>query len=273
MADRTPILLFAGAIVLVHAGIASFLLPGLTPMITYAIVAPPSVALIAVSVVRVRRTTREKDTGFGPLEVGTIFLSACILWQPAAYGIGLLTGLRFPGIDLAIPIIATVVILLRRRGQARPSWLSLGRFDLVSLFFAIATVALSALGLWLWSRGGAASIQWQRAQLELIPRSLWIPGAIGFALTNAIAEEVIYRGVIREGLRSFVSAAAEIPITAALFGIAHLNGFPSGIVGVALVFVWGIALGIIRNRTDGILAPVVVHIAADLAIFTILATL
>ena len=51
----------------------------------------------------------------------------------------------------------------------------------------------------------------------------------------------------------------------------HLYGFPSGLIGMAMVFVWGIALGILRVRSGGMLVPIVTHIAADLVIFTILA--
>ena len=118
----------------------------------------------------------------------------------------------------------------------------------------------------------AQRVENQAAQLATIPRALLIPAGIGFAVSNAFAEELLYRGVIREGLRGMVSPVVEVLITSTLFGIAHLTGFPSGVVGIAMVFVWGVSLGIIRNRTRGMAGPILVHIAADLTIFAILAT-
>jgi membrane protease YdiL (CAAX protease family) len=56
-----------------------------------------------------------------------------------------------------------------------------------------------------------------------------------------------------------------------VFAALHFrNGFPNGISGFFLVFIYGIMLGIIRRISKGMLAPVITHIAADFTIFLII---
>ena len=254
---------------LLHIGVFSVLVPELSPWIVYAVLGVPALALMVVAA-----TLRREATGAA--RIGTIFISGLVLWWPASFGLGLLTGLRYPGIDWAVPIGVTILVLhiaTRRDRTRRPSWFAPGTFDLPSVILGIATAGLAGLALWLWSRSGAPTIEEQRQQLEQIPQGMLVPLALGFAVTNALAEEFVYRGVIREALRGMARPVVEVLITSALFGIAHLSGFPSGPVGMAMVFVWGISLGIIRNRTGGLVGPVIVHVAADLVIFAIVASL
>jgi membrane protease YdiL (CAAX protease family) len=63
---------------------------------------------------------------------------------------------------------------------------------------------------------------------------------------------------------------AIIVLQVLLFGLWHYRGFPGGLIGVILVFVWGIFLGIIRLRTSGMLFPFLAHFYADVTIFGIL---
>ena len=81
----------------------------------------------------------------------------------------------------------------------------------------------------------------------------------------------MFRGAVREGLVPFTSRWLRILVTAVLFAVLHFRGFPSGPVGMAMVLVWGVALGYLRERSEGMLVPIVAHIGADLAIFAILA--
>ncbi len=74
-----------------------------------------------------------------------------------------------------------------------------------------------------------------------------------------------------DGLGSRLPKWSIILITAMLFAGFHLYGFPSGGMGMTMVFVWGIVLGILRARSGGMLVPIVTHIGADLVVFVILA--
>lgn len=90
-----------------------------------------------------------------------------------------------------------------------------------------------------------------------------------FATTNAIAEELAWRHVLWEGLRG-APAAALVAIQALSFGLAHIQGFPRGALGVALAAVYGLLLGILRLRSGGLLAPVLAHIGADAVIYALI---
>lgn len=92
-----------------------------------------------------------------------------------------------------------------------------------------------------------------------------------FALFNSITEEIIVRGIIWDGLSViFKSPYIIIPLQAILFGIMHINGFPSGWIGVFLASIYGIFLGIIRYKSNGIFYPILSHFFVDLFIYYIL---
>jgi membrane protease YdiL (CAAX protease family) len=61
-------------------------------------------------------------------------------------------------------------------------------------------------------------------------------------------------------------------LQAASFALLHfVSGFPGGCWGLAMTFVYGLMLGTIRRRAQGMLAPWLAHVCADLTIFAILA--
>jgi membrane protease YdiL (CAAX protease family) len=97
--------------------------------------------------------------------------------------------------------------------------------------------------------------------------------ALGFALTNAAMEEIIFRGIMMEALdNAFGAGHLSNVIQAFSFGAVHYqSGFPNGVCGFVMVFVYGLMLGILRRQSRGILAPWMTHIAADITIFMILA--
>ncbi len=77
-----------------------------------------------------------------------------------------------------------------------------------------------------------------------------------------LAEEAGFRGILqgamrRAGLGGLASALA----TSALFTLVHWSVLaPEGrIAGLAMLFVLGTILGVLRDRTGGILAPVLLH--------------
>jgi len=107
-----------------------------------------------------------------------------------------------------------------------------------------------------------------------VPTWTYLFLGIGFALFNAVMEEAIFRGVLMEAVDSALGAGAgSVALQAIPFAAFHyLAGFPNGLTGVAMVFVYGLALGAIRRMSRGMLAPLIAHIGADLTIFFILAT-
>jgi membrane protease YdiL (CAAX protease family) len=95
------------------------------------------------------------------------------------------------------------------------------------------------------------------------------------AVVNAATEEAAYRGVVLEALDAALGpGSVPIVLQAIAFGALHYRGgFPRGAIGVALAFVYGVLLGALRRRADGLLAPWIVHVVTDFVIFSIVLTL
>jgi len=70
------------------------------------------------------------------------------------------------------------------------------------------------------------------------------------------------------------ASALPVFLQAIAFSALHLQGgFPRGVVGVGLAFVYGLLLGALRRRAGGLLAPWVAHVFTDLAIAGIMLAL
>jgi len=60
-------------------------------------------------------------------------------------------------------------------------------------------------------------------------------------------------------------------VQAWLFGAMHyLQGFPNGLWGIAMTVTYGVMLGWLRRRSQGMLTPWLAHVFADIVIFIIL---
>ena len=92
---------------------------------------------------------------------------------------------------------------------------------------------------------------------------------VGWSALNAVAEEFFFRGALQRALTP-LGAAWAIGVQAAAFGLIHYRGFPRGWSGVALATIYGLMLGLLRRRADGLFAPWLAHLAADVVIVAIL---
>ena len=95
----------------------------------------------------------------------------------------------------------------------------------------------------------------------------YLPLALVLAAMNAFAEEMLYRGVLLAPLLRQVTANQAVAMTAALFGIAHYHGTPSGFPGMALTFVAGWIFGLAMVETRSILLPWFLHFVPDAVIY------
>lgn len=103
--------------------------------------------------------------------------------------------------------------------------------------------------------------------LELAPAAL-VPATL-FATSNAIAEEVAYRGVLRGGLAPILGLRAANVGQAVIFALAHSG---SDFVGsplpvMAAMFAGAFIAGEIVARQRSLVVPIVLHAAFDLPIF------
>ncbi|XYH94128.1 CPBP family intramembrane glutamic endopeptidase [Sorangium sp. So ce1128] len=177
-----------------------------------------------------------------------------------------------------IPLVAPLVVyaLLARAVPAlrssapRPRR---GAFGPLVLGWVAAIVLVSGLALVLWVRLMRPDLSQIRALMPPVSLPLLLLGGLGFALFNAFLEEAVFRLVFLESLDAVTTSGwTAVLVQAAAFGLLHLNGFPSGAVGVALAAIYAVMLGLLRRRAGGLLAPYVAHVAADLTIFTLLLT-
>ena len=153
------------------------------------------------------------------------------------------------------------------------SWLRRGSFGPPVRRLVWLTVLVSASALVAWYELARPDVGVLRARIQPLSLVSLPLAAIGFATVNAAAEEGVYRGVIQYALESSIGFGVTALLLQSLaFGVAHINGFPSGGAGVGLACVYGLMLGIVRRRADGMLAPWVAHVCADLVIFAILVT-
>jgi membrane protease YdiL (CAAX protease family) len=157
-----------------------------------------------------------------------------------------------------------------RRGLV---WLRPGRLNRPVIFGIIATSLVSAGALYGWYRLLKPDLAIHLAHIPAMPASLLPLAGLGFACGNAALEELAFRGVV---LQAFESAAGygwtSLCCQAALFGAMHFReGFPNRAWGLAMTFIYGLMLGVLRRQSRGMLAPWLAHVCADSAIFVILA--
>ena len=99
--------------------------------------------------------------------------------------------------------------------------------------------------------------------------------ALAFSVVNAAVEKAAYRGVLLGALRKAgITPRAALVLQAIAFAALHFRaGFPRGIVGVGLTFVYGLVLGELRCRAGGLMAPFITHVLTDVVIVTIMLAL
>ena len=217
--------------------------------------------------------------------VVVLALLALVAWRSrsaAAVDAVLLTALLYLSLSVGVfglwPLPGTVAVLaawlLARRSQRSGLWRSWCRRGVSTPelpWLLIGTVVVTAVALVMWQR--AFDGQLPQAYLDAATgRPLWLLalGGAGFSLLNAAVEEAIFRGVLQTAMQRVSGPTIAITVQAAAFGALHVTGIPNGIVGAVMAGSWGLLLGVMRWRTQGLLAPYAAHVAADATIFLML---
>mgnify|MGYP003382630463 FL=1 len=131
----------------------------------------------------------------------------------------------------------------------------------MGFWITAATGIYMALGLW---RAGA--------KLSALPSVLlWV---LFFSALNAFSEEAIFRLAIVAPLYGKLTVSTILLISAALFGVPHYFGTPSGIPGVLMAGFLGWLLALSLIETQGLLVAWALHFVQDVVIIgsTILIT-
>jgi membrane protease YdiL (CAAX protease family) len=174
---------------------------------------------------------------------------------------------------LLIPLLCySVPVLVVPNLRSAIGYLHIGRFDRHVKLLALCFIFVPAIALFIWYRAIGPDLAVHLAHVPAMPIWMLPFAGLGFALGNAAVEEFAYRGIILQSLESAAGPGILSLLTQAwLFGALHYReGFPNGAWGVAMTAVYGIMLGVVRRRSQGMLAPWVVHVFADCVIFIIL---
>jgi membrane protease YdiL (CAAX protease family) len=177
-----------------------------------------------------------------------------------------------PAIPFLVPFtISTAIILPFSRTRPTLAWAKAGMIDKISflLLFVTGMLSTGALIVWaLWTDNLGIGAQMVEGFSQYPKWLILVFGIPLFAIVNAFAEEVVYRGVMQEALsRVFKQRSLVLILQASAFAAIHFAvGFPNGFLGYLMVFVYGFMLGYLRVRTNGMLAPYLAHVIADLAI-------
>lgn len=205
-----------------------------------------------------------------------------LIKEPRARGLAVLAASLYlivgPGVFGLWPLSGVVAVgvafgtarVLRVDEAWRP-WLRSGRWTTDVPWTVLALVCVTGFALVAWQR-----LFDGRPPQEYVEsaggRSVGVIIAAGllFSLVNAAVEEAIFRGVLQEAATAAYGVPLGILLQAIAFGSLHLIGVPSGVLGAVMAGGWGLALGLLRWRTEGIVAPYVAHVAADLTIVLML---
>lgn len=201
--------------------------------------------------------------------------------SPAARQAVLLAVLLYLAVGLGVfglwPLPAVVAVLgawwLSRRPGIHPwrAWLRRGRRTPDLPWLVVGTIVATVIALAVWQRVFDGRLPQEYVEVAAgKPWGLVLAAAVAFSLLNAAVEEIIFRGVLLSSLTQVLRPALAVVLQAVAFGVLHLQGVPSGAVGLVMAGTWGLLLGIMRIRSGGLVAPYLTHIAADATIVVLM---
>jgi uncharacterized protein len=149
-----------------------------------------------------------------------------------------------------------------------PSWIELRwvvRGTLLALAGALAGgLILAGLGLEpAMSELAEIGLEDRRVFLMLVPLAFLLIGP---------AEELLFRGVVQRLLRRAMGPSPAVLLASLIFAGAHIVALTGGgllavVAAVAVLFLPGLVLGAVYERTGNLMVPILVHGAYDATLF------
>ena len=158
-----------------------------------------------------------------------------------------------------VVLMAMLGVRARRLWWRRPS-VPVARLSVLGFFVA------GPLGLVL---GAAVARPYFRTfELNLTDPMALVPGLV-FSLSNAIAEEVIYRGAFMALVARVTGLRVALVLQAVVFGLAHAGAhfLGSPIPVVVSIGIAGYVAGLLVLKTRSLMLPIAVHTAIDLPVY------
>lgn len=242
----------AGATLTVAAVvIASLPLPALRTVPVAAVAVAVVMCAVGAAAVRLRSAPAMRTALVACIPVILVLAFGSLLWEESL-------------------VLGIVVLWLagHRIESLRPAmpWLRRGRMTGEIPWLILAVAIVSSVALVVWAKLAHPHAGPYLDSLRHRPLPVVLIGILGFALINAACEEAVYRGVFQTELTSTVGVAPAIVIQSVCFGLVHVSGFPSGAIGILLAAIYGLLIGLLRYRCQGMLAPYVAHVLADTTI-------
>lgn len=179
---------------------------------------------------------------------------------------------RFPFNELTLFLLYAYVVMMIPALRRSVGWLCIGKLDAQIWIYVLLTIAISSAALVAWVHFIHPDLSGSVGLLPPLPPVQMYLYGLAFCMFNAAREEIIWRGVIMEALDSALGpASGSVILQAASFAVAHyVSGFPNGIIGSTMVFIYGLMLGAIRRKSRGMAACWIAHSAADFTIFCLI---
>lgn len=140
-------------------------------------------------------------------------------------------------------------------------WFRLGKLTTGTILLTLAMALLAEVAIYAW-------FDLENIHLRPVARG-WFFGAmaVAFAVTNAATEELTFRGIIFSSLDELWGPGwASLIVQALAFGMYHFYGFPHSLPGVSAAVAYGMMMGLLRRRSQGLLVPWLAHVLIDLLI-------
>ncbi len=180
---------------------------------------------------------------------------------------------RVPALGtLSTVMVSFLIVLPFKPAHTWNLWAKVGKINILTFGIIIGISIISVFSLAAWAkRTDNLGIAVNMAE-GVLHYPVWIVAVLlipCFALLNSLAEEIVYRGVLQTALsEGFTNCHLVIVLQATAFASLHFAaGFPNGLTGYAMTFIYGAVLGYLRKHTNGMLSPILCHIVADMAIF------
>jgi membrane protease YdiL (CAAX protease family) len=154
-----------------------------------------------------------------------------------------------------VAVIAFLILATRGRGDLADivGW----RRAPTRLVIASALIGAAAwyLNLWLVELSHVPENEHARREVErLIAQTPLVPTVLAIGVMPAIAEELVFRGVLARSLAGRLPALAAIAISSAVFAVYHLQ-----LAQMVTTFMLGLALGYLTLRARSIVPAMICH--------------
>jgi membrane protease YdiL (CAAX protease family) len=175
-------------------------------------------------------------------------------------------------LEAAVGLVALGALLWDRRGSLGELGFRRGsrRVLLVALVALLLVAPIAVYAATVFGRPELVGIFFGSYRLDLSQPMALIP-ALVFAASNALAEELAYRGAMRTWLTPSLGVTGANLAQAVLFGLSHTGRDFVGVQGVIPVMlgmvIVGYVAGVIARRTRSLTIPLAIHAAADIPIY------